>query len=52
MGLGSWTGVFTVGPALAVAGKLAVSVGAWPEGVKARKPVPSPARSTTQGQVA
>lgn len=29
MGLGSWIGVFTVAPAMAMAGKLAVSVGAW-----------------------
>jgi hypothetical protein len=36
MGLGSWTGVFTMAPALAVAGKLAVAVGAW--GEKAASP--------------
>jgi hypothetical protein len=30
MGLGSWTGVFMVAPSLAMAGKLAVSNGAWP----------------------
>lgn len=30
MGLGSWTGVFIVAPALATAAKLAVSSGAWP----------------------
>jgi O-antigen ligase len=29
MGLGTWAGVFTVAPALAVAAKLAVSTGAW-----------------------
>jgi len=29
MGLGTWTGVFLAGPAIAVAGKLAVSTGAW-----------------------
>lgn len=29
MGLGSWTGVFLVGPSLAVACKLAVSSGSW-----------------------
>lgn len=29
MGLGSWTGVFMVAPSLAMAGKLAVSNGAW-----------------------
>jgi O-antigen ligase len=30
MGLGTWTSVFTVGPALALTAKLAVAVGAWP----------------------
>lgn len=30
LGLGSWTGVHILAPALAVAGKLAVSTGAWP----------------------
>jgi hypothetical protein len=30
MGLVSWTGAFTIGPALVVAGKLAVGVSAWP----------------------
>jgi len=30
MGLGSWSGVFMVAPSLAMAGKLAVSTGAWP----------------------
>jgi hypothetical protein len=29
MGLGTWTGVFLVGPALAVAGKLAAASGEW-----------------------
>jgi hypothetical protein len=29
MGLGSWTGVYLVGPALAIAGKLTVLAGAW-----------------------
>lgn len=32
MGLGSWTGVFMMGPSLAMAGQLAVAVGAWPAG--------------------
>jgi O-antigen ligase len=32
MGHGSWTAVFTVCPAMAVAGKLAVATGAWPAG--------------------
>jgi O-antigen ligase len=30
MGLGTWTSVFTVGPALALIGKQAVATGAWP----------------------
>jgi O-antigen ligase len=30
LGLGTWTSVFTVAPALAIASKLAVSTGAWP----------------------
>jgi hypothetical protein len=30
MGLGTWTSVFTVAPALAVASRLAVATGAWP----------------------
>jgi O-antigen ligase len=30
MGLGTWTGVFTVAPALAVASRLAIATGAWP----------------------
>jgi len=30
MGLGSWSAVFMVAPCLAMAGKLAVSTGAWP----------------------
>jgi O-antigen ligase len=30
--LGSWSGVFIVGPALAVSGKLAIATGAWPVG--------------------
>jgi hypothetical protein len=29
VGLGSWTGVFIVAPALAMSGKLAVALGAW-----------------------
>jgi hypothetical protein len=37
MGLGTWTSVFTVAPAFAVASQLAVSTGAWPS--------PSPARN-------
>ncbi len=30
MGLGTWTSVFTVAPALAVVAQLAVATGAWP----------------------
>ena len=36
MGLGTWTSVFTVAPALAVIGQLAVATGAWPQ----KKPEP------------
>jgi hypothetical protein len=32
VGLGSWPAVFTVAPALAIGGKLAVITGAWPTG--------------------
>jgi hypothetical protein len=32
VGIGSWTAVFTVAPALAVSGKLAVLSNAWPVG--------------------
>jgi hypothetical protein len=37
MGLGSWTGVYLVAPALAVASKLTVAAGAW-EDAPARRP--------------
>ena len=37
MGLGTWTSIFTVGPALAITAKLAVAVGAWP--LQARRQV-------------
>jgi hypothetical protein len=54
IGLGSWTAVFTVSPAIAVAGKLAVASGAWP--VKGRKLAPAAtafkARSPGQVRVA
>jgi hypothetical protein len=33
LGLGTWTSVFTVAPALAIASKLAVTTGAWPSTV-------------------
>ncbi|HYP87397.1 MAG TPA: hypothetical protein VEQ59_04575 [Polyangiaceae bacterium] len=36
MGLGSWTGVFLVGPALAIASKLTVAAGAWETQATAR----------------
>lgn len=45
MGLGSWTGVFTVAPALAVAGKLAAATGAWREKVPRAKAHPPGRRS-------
>jgi O-antigen ligase len=45
MGLGTWTSVCTAGPALAFAGHLAVSTGAWPSraGARSRAPPPQPA---------
>jgi hypothetical protein len=49
MGLGSWIGVFTVAPALAMAGKLAVESGGWGRqkaGVSASVPPPAPAATT------
>jgi hypothetical protein len=52
MGLGSWTGVFIVGPAMAIAGKLAVSLGAWPSEATAKKPVPAAVHPRPEGQVA
>jgi hypothetical protein len=36
MGLGTWTSVFTVAPALALASQLAVSTGAWPTEARRR----------------
>jgi len=38
LGLGSWTGVFSVGPAIAIAGKLCEATGQWSSSPK--KPVP------------
>jgi hypothetical protein len=38
LGLGTWTSVFTVAAAFAVAGKLAVATGAWPSRQRARPP--------------
>ena len=42
MGFVSWAGTFTLGPALAMSGKLAVATGAWP----------APARRGVQGSAA
>jgi hypothetical protein len=38
MGLGTWTSVFTVGPALALVAKQAIATGAWPAPLAARRP--------------
>jgi O-antigen ligase len=45
MGLGSWTGVYMMGAAIAAAGKLAVATGAWPSSAKrgAGAPAATPA---------
>lgn len=43
MGLGSWTGVFMMAPALAVAGKVAVATGAWSASPGKRPKSPNPA---------
>lgn len=48
MGLGSWTGVYLVGPALAVACKLAVVSGAWDAASTVRRPA-SPGVGATGG---
>jgi len=42
MGLGSWTGLYLIAPALAIGGKLAVASGAWP--VVERAPAMAAAR--------
>jgi hypothetical protein len=53
MGLGSWTSVFTVGPAIAIAGKTAVAAGEWPSSrERVKKGVAVPLRETVEGQVA
>lgn len=39
MGLGSWTGVYLVGPSLAIASKLTVAAGGWELGPSARRAV-------------
>jgi hypothetical protein len=54
MGLGSWVGVFTVAPGIAMAGKLAVSLGAWPAKQTSKAgaetvPAPSPAPAAPAG---
>lgn len=43
IGLGTWTGVFMVAPAITVAGKLATATGAWPVGQRARAESPAAA---------
>jgi hypothetical protein len=40
MGLGSWTGIYLVGPAMAIACKLAVNNGAWLTNVPVRRVAP------------
>lgn len=40
MGLGTWTSVFTVAPALAAASQLAVATGAWPARGRRARPAP------------
>jgi hypothetical protein len=52
VGLGAWTGVFIVGAALAVAGKLAVAVEVWPSKKVAKKPAPARVAAAVEGQVA
>jgi O-antigen ligase len=50
LGLGSWTGVFLVAPAVATAGKLAKAVGAW--GTRTPKVTPAQVRSEPTEQAA
>jgi O-antigen ligase len=40
MGLGTWTSVFTVAPAFAVASRIAAATGAWPPRRSSRPPAP------------
>lgn len=47
MGLGTWASVCTAGPALAVAGHLAVATGAWPSAARARSPTTTPRAKTS-----
>jgi O-antigen ligase len=42
VGLGAWAGVFTVAPALAIAGKIAVATGGWPSAASRRDRSPPP----------
>jgi hypothetical protein len=42
LGLGTWTSVFTVAPALAIASKLAVATGAWPSAARSPRRVLPP----------
>ena len=55
MGLGTWTSVFTVAPAFAVVGQLAVATGAWPREALPRPRMPtivvgvSPSRRRSAG---
>jgi O-Antigen ligase len=43
LGLGTWTSVFTVAPALAIASRLAVTTGAWPRGAQTLRAPAQPA---------
>lgn len=45
LGLGTWTSVFTVAPAFAIASKLAVTTGAWPSRVLAPSAAVQPSRA-------
>jgi hypothetical protein len=46
LGLGSWTGVYMVSASIAIAGQLAVTVGAWPAQAPARGPSRMPLRAS------
>jgi O-antigen ligase len=48
LGLGKWTSVFTVAPALAVASRLAVATGAWPSRARVARGEPGLARPLTE----
>jgi hypothetical protein len=52
MGLGSWIGVFTVAPAIAVAGKLAVKTGAWSTGRRSTHVAPTVVQVEVEGEAA